>query len=73
MFFKKKKKKEEISVITHRSNIVQYDTMGYPLRLVIVDNKEQIWIDTYSQEGDIELKWQKTPFYSKYETEGRNE
>lgn len=57
--FKKKPKQKvkHIFEITDRSNIVQYDDMGYPLRLVIINNKEQIWIDTYDEEGDIELKW----------------
>ena len=47
--------------IIERSNIIQYDEMGYPLRLVIVKNykneTEQMWLDTNEQEGDIELKW----------------
>lgn len=51
------KRKEEIRKITNRSNVIQYDDMGYPLRLVIVDDKEQIWIDTCEEEGDVVLNW----------------
>ena len=51
------KRKEEKRKITDRSNVIQYDDMGYPLRLVIVDGKEQMWIDTCEEEGDIALKW----------------
>ena len=47
--------------IIERSNIIQYDEMGYPLRLVIVKNykneTKQMWLDTNEEEGDIELKW----------------
>lgn len=51
------KRKEERRKITNRSNVIQYDDMGYPLRLVIVDEKEQIWIDTCEEEGDVVLNW----------------
>lgn len=50
------KKKNQIK-ITERSNVIQFDDMGYPLRLVIVDDKEQIWIDTYEEEGDVVVNW----------------
>lgn len=56
MLFKKKSKFE----ILERSNIIQYDDMGYPLRLCIVKNgnkTDQMWIDTYEQDGDVILKW----------------
>ena len=50
--------------IIKRSNVIQYDTMGYPLRLCIVstdrifgEKTEQIWIDTMEQDGDIVLLW----------------
>lgn len=47
--------------VIERSNIIQYDEMGSPLRLVIVRNYkneiEQMWLDTSEQEGDIELEW----------------
>lgn len=58
---KPKQKVKPIFEITDRSNIVQHDDMGYPLRLVIINDKEQIWIDTYEEEGDIELKWKGVP------------
>ena len=47
--------------ILNRSNVIQYDEMGYPLRLCIIDYKnrtDQIWIDTTEQEGDVVLQWQ---------------
>lgn len=53
---KPKNKSEKRSIIA-RSNIVQYDDMGYPLRLCIMSDKEQIWLDSYNQDGDIEIKW----------------
>lgn len=58
-FFKKKPKqeKEHLFEITDRSNVIQYDDMGYPLRLVIINDKEQIWIDSYEEEGDVEIQW----------------
>lgn len=47
--------------IIERSNVIQYDEMGSPLRLVIVKNykneTEQMWLDTNEQEGDVELEW----------------
>ena len=61
--FKKKPKQKvkPIFEITDRSNIVQHDEFGYLLRLVIINNKYQMWIDTYDKEGDIELKWKGVP------------
>lgn len=38
------------------SNVVQYDSMGYPLRLCINAKGEQVWLDTIVREGDVELK-----------------
>ena len=61
--FKKKPKQKvkPIFEITDRSNIVQHDEFGYLLRLVIINNKYQIWVDTYEEEGDIALKWKGVP------------
>ena len=46
--------------ITH-SNVIQFDEMGYPLRLcIVIDNKgkiDQTWIDTIEQIGDVTLHW----------------
>lgn len=39
------------------SNVIQYDSMGYPLRLIINAKGEQVWLDTVVSEGDVELKW----------------
>ena len=54
---------EELSIIS-RSNVIQFDEMGYPLRLCIVrTNKEpytdQMWIDTTQRPNDIVLEWEK--------------
>lgn len=43
--------------IIQRSNIIQYDSMGYPLRLCIVDN-DQLWVDTNERDDDLLLKWE---------------
>lgn len=46
--------------IAYRSNVIQYDEMGYPLRYVIMSDKEHIWIDTVEQEGDVVLQWEES-------------
>lgn len=50
-------KKDTPRKIIARSNIVQYDDMGYPLRLCIMDDGEQIWLDSYNEETDLVCKW----------------
>ena len=47
------KKKEERVKIVERSNVIQYDDMGYPLRLCIYSDNEQRWVDTYEREGTL--------------------
>ena len=66
---KHNKKCKHDFVITERSNVLQLDDMGYPLRLVIAKCKhceysDQIWIDVPTEEyREIEtgesvlLKW----------------
>ena len=47
--------------ITHRSNVVQLDELGYPLRLCIIKKgrkTDQVWIDTVDREGDVVLEWE---------------
>lgn len=39
------------------SNIIQYDSMGYPLRLVINSKGKQEWVDTEEKENDKVLIW----------------
>lgn len=39
------------------SNVIQFDDMGYPLRLVIDNFGDQLWIDTTEVEGDVVLSW----------------
>ena len=50
--------------VIYYSNAIQYDDMGYPLRLVTVDNGDgtsrQLWIDIDVREirlNDFVLKW----------------
>ncbi len=48
--------------IKKRSNVIQYDDMGYPLRLFICECKhcmklEQMWIDTEECKNDVVLQW----------------
>lgn len=52
--------------VIYYSNAIQYDEMGYPLRLVIVDNgngtTNHLWIDIDVSEirsQDFVLKWKK--------------
>lgn len=59
MLFKRRKTKFEI---LERSNVIQYDDMGYPLRLCIVkdgNKTDQMWLDTTEKENDVVLKWSK--------------
>ena len=56
-FFRNKRTESIKPYIQMRSNVIQYDEMGYPLRLVINRDNEHVWIDTYEREGDIVLKW----------------
>ncbi|EJC3722828.1 hypothetical protein LGV83_11515 [Enterococcus durans] len=44
--------------IVYRSNVIQFDEMGYPLRYVIMSDHEHVWLDTIEQEGDVVLKWE---------------
>lgn len=50
-------KSKESYKIAKYSNIIQFDDMGYPLRLVIDNNGEQLWIDTIEIDGDMVLVW----------------
>ena len=48
--------------ISECSNVVQHDEMGYTLRLVILKcdkcgKTEQNWIDSCSDDNDVECKW----------------
>lgn len=52
--------------ITEYSNVIQYDTMGYPLRLCIekcdCGKSRQAWIDTCTLKNDVETKWYSTRY-----------
>ena len=48
--------------IKQRSNVIQFDNMGYPLRLFICECKccmksEQMWIDSTECKNDVVLQW----------------
>ena len=58
--FKRKCKHEYVR--THISNVIQYDDLGYPLRLCIFECKhckssKQEWYDTVERDADQILKW----------------
>lgn len=53
--FKSLKKKPEPTV-SNRTNIIQYDEMGYPLRLIWMSDGTKRWLDTDEEEGDIVLR-----------------
>lgn len=53
------KKKDKEPYITEISNVIQYDDMGYPLRLCINREGKQICIDTIEYESDVVLRWSK--------------
>jgi len=52
-----KRWREKENCSPKESNVIQYDDMGYPLRLVIDSNGKQYWRDTYEREDDVVLKW----------------
>lgn len=48
--------------ITQVSNVIQFDSMGYPLRLVIQECKkcgksEQAWYDSTQKKDDVVCEW----------------
>lgn len=54
MFWKKKKECNHESAIYEKSNVLQLDDMGYPLRLCIrrcsnCGKEEQVWLDVSKQ------------------------
>ena len=58
--FAKKQHDDDEPYIKIRSNVIQFDEMGYPLRLVITRDNDQVWIDTNEREGDIVLEWEES-------------
>ena len=69
MMFEIFKKKHicDFNKIVRRSNAIQFDEMGYPLRLCILKCEcgatTQIWVDTGKRnemgENDVEVIWDK--------------
>lgn len=60
----KESKPETHEEILWKSNVIQFDEMGSPLRLCIVrTNKEpftdQVWLDTTQRPNDVVLEWEK--------------
>lgn len=63
----KKKHTCDFNKIIERSNVIQFDDMGYPLRLCILKCEcgmtDQAWLDTGKRyemkENDVECKWEK--------------
>ncbi len=63
----KKPHVHDFNKIVERSNVIQFDEMGYPLRLCILKCEcgmtDQAWIDTGErykmEENDVECKWEK--------------
>lgn len=43
--------------IKSHSNVIQYDDMGYLLRLIINKYGEQEWIYSHEEDGDVVLEW----------------
>lgn len=58
-YFKSKFSNNKSLYIKWRSNVIQYDEMGYPLRLIINHKGKQVWLDTYEEDGDVVLEWKK--------------
>ena len=58
--FAKKQHNDDEPYIKIRSNVIQFDEMGYPLRLVITRDGDQVWIDTNEREDDIVLEWEES-------------
>lgn len=56
--FRKIFAKKDIPRIKICSNVIQFDSMGYPLRLCIFTDGEQRWVDTYERDGDVVLEWE---------------
>ena len=56
----KRKNKIKPRYIKYLSNVIQRDSMGYPLRLCRLSDGTHKWIDTYDEyvdDRDTELVW----------------
>lgn len=58
------KPKREFKIVKY-SNVIQFDGIGYPLRLVIDSYGNQLWIDTTERDGDVVLEWVSKSDYDK--------
>ena len=63
IFFNRRRSQKFESKIVMRSNVIQFDEMGYPLRLVMIDQEDgtvdHVWRDSIERENDVVLKWEK--------------
>lgn len=64
--FKKLFHKHKFNQTLYRSNVIQYNDMGYPLRLYITECEcgmtDQTWIDVpehSEKENDVVLEWER--------------
>jgi len=49
------KMKKQDPTVVERTNKIQYDCMGYPLRLVKMSDGKYRWLDSYEEDGDVLL------------------
>lgn len=61
--FRRKKECHHQYKVIERSNTIQHDPFGKPLRLCISEcvmcgHCKQEWFDTYEQKGDVMLVWE---------------
>jgi hypothetical protein len=57
-----KKKCRHDYKIVDVSNVIQFDSLGFPLRLYVLrctkcGNHKQEWIDSFKGKGDVVCKW----------------
>ena len=62
--FRKLFKHEHNWQIKERSNVIQYDDMGYTLRLFLIEctkchKTQHAWIDSHNSDTDVVCKWYK--------------
>lgn len=62
---KKKTRNKFLYEVIMISNVIQFDEMGYPLRLIMVKYNDgtvdHLWRDSYERENDVVLEWEGIP------------